>query len=465
MAQIVCPYCLTPQTGRKISQCQNADCKVGIIPEEYVESVRRTPPIWLTMYGTTQHGKTATVDSMALWIETIGKIIEEASCDYLDDYTQEQVRLMRINDKEGLIRLESTQKGRRPLLIKVNNIIADREQTLIIYDLPGELADDVADAVEYAAAIRYAQTVWFIVSLDDLRADGEGRTLSTLFMNYQKTMKRLNAPVVGRSMLVIYTKADRLTRLLPPKVNSYIAEDPYSYLKSAPARDLRREYPFTMDSYMDNLAEISESLREYTIDVVSGGSDFVGRVKKADIRPLTYTITSALPMADASESAMGEIYRVRVLDPLLWTLHNGGEPVAKADSTLIIESGTQSADVFDTEVDQAVIDALRRLGIAVNIYFTGYSRPVTLKGSDEMKPVARRLNTIGPILDRLSDGERVILITKTEPYDLRDYEFSGWNKRLILIALDGTVADYWDRRIVWDDDLDLTDALTEYLQS
>ena len=79
MAQIMCPYCLTPQSFTRSNRCQNPDCRVQEVPQEYIDNVRRMPPIWLTTFGTSQHGKTTYIDALAIWIESLGKITEDAS--------------------------------------------------------------------------------------------------------------------------------------------------------------------------------------------------------------------------------------------------------------------------------------------------------------------------------------------------------------------------------------------------
>lgn len=469
MAQIVCPYCLHPQSGVRIQTCQNPNCPVHDIPAEYVESARRKPPIWLTMFGASRHGKTSIVSSLNLWLEMISKLIADADCEYLDDYTVEQMRRMRISDKEGEVALASTQKGMRPLLIRVRNLIPNHEQTLVIYDLPGEVLDDAQQTAEYAAAIRYTQTVWFVVSLEDLAKDKEGNTIPSLFATYISAMKRLNAPVEGRNMLVVFTKGDLLLEPkyeLPDEVAEYLSGDPYKSLRTERSGSLK---PFDLDSYTNKLIKTSDELRDYTFEIVDGGSQFITRTRANKIKSLAFCITASMPGADKNDIAPTKIERFRVLDPLLWTLHYGGGSISTASAVLIIESGSPAEPLFNAELPVQVADSLLRRSIGVAPYYSGSAKPISAKnGIDELKPSIRRLNVIGQILENLDkqspeSTNLAVFLTATEPHDLRDFMYSSWADRLIVITLDSSIAEYWEKRIVIDDDTDLDEWLNNYL--
>src|SRR5207253_1397931 len=80
----------------------------------------------------------------------------------------------------------------------------------------------------YLAALKLVSTTWFLISLRDLENDEKGRAITDLFNVYRSGMRKLQADLKGRTLIVIYTKADQVA--FTPEIEEYLASDPYQGL-------------------------------------------------------------------------------------------------------------------------------------------------------------------------------------------------------------------------------------------
>lgn len=464
MAQIMCPYCLTPQAFARSNKCQNPECRVQEVPQEYIDNARRMPPIWLTTFGTSQHGKTTYIDALAIWIENLGKITENISHEYLDSHTIEQIRTMRQRDRSARPEPESTSAVGQPLLISVDSLIPNQTHTIIVHDLPGELSDDMIRLSDLATAIKHSQTVFFIVSLWDLLRDRQ-RQLSDLFTIYQQAMRRLGASFEGKNILVVFTKADLLAKFseadpiqLTDSILDYLTNDQYRLLRTSRSRDLT---PLDFDDYVKKMGTISKELQEFTRDSIESGASFIAKIKKSNCR-LEFCITSAQGDEVSAEGRLGVVNRFRVLDPFFWAINLNKQESGKREGILVIDGG---GTVHTQDIPLQFHHALTRRGVGTETYYLGEFKSILSIGQSptNLKQPRRFLSLIGPILDKLPEGTIGIALLEKEPRDLIDYLYTSWSQNLLIVALHSDVATYWPNHVLWEDDSDPFDIISDFV--
>lgn len=437
MALITCPYCLTQREFRS-ARCENPECGRDL-PKQYFDGASKQEPIWLVSFGPPQVGKTRFISSMSLAAENLSKVARGAFMNYLDDDTRKAIAKMRVQDREGQANPGSTQWHDRPvpLLLMISNFPPKRSNVVVIYDLPGELVDVASSKPEYARAVQKAQTVWFMVSLDDLEQDPSGRSMVDLFIVYQQMMDALNVPIEGRTILVTYTKADRMLRheddlRLPDQVFDYLADDPYDQIKEKRGADLPA---FDEDAYFADMQRIDQVLREYTADIVPGGGSFIS-MAEANGAQVFFTMNSALGGDPNPQGQAGhEIRRIRVLDALIWAMKLSGTRASALEATLILPA-TENNQVYGSNLPLQFFEALKRNGASVTSYYMGEMEPAFNAGAAPVNPhPASRVPLIGPILDKLSTQRpTIVLLDDAVPYDLNDFVDTSWNDYLLVVT-------------------------------
>jgi hypothetical protein len=492
----MCPYCLDPQAFTTSNKCE----KCGrLVSQEYIRNAQGNPPIWLVTFGTTQHGKTTFINSMTSSVENLGKIIPGTYHKYLDDHTRDKIRDIHRFADRGDIKREMTNLGEEPLLIHLSRHVTGRPNTLVIYDLAGELSENPEKAREYAAAIKYTQVVWFIVSLYDLMTDVEGRRISDLIDFYEASLEKHGASIQGRDVLVIYTKADLDIPDLrfPQDVLNYLRQDPYLNLaKLSPG-----EKTLNINQYIeDEIDTISKKLRQFTIEEVPEGLAFINRIEDSGAK-ISFAIVSALGAPANQQGQVGTINRYRVIDPLLWALKRGSGRESHRSVALLLDASSSGGYFFAQNLPQRFHDALTTRGLSVTTYYLGRVKPAyqvgkrpsnliahddfrtNLEENDEtgdeagsepsaissLSPTAHAprdyMRLVGPILDSLPESTLAIAILGSDATDLNDFLDTTWIHRLLVVTQSRDVAVEWPSKALLDEYGDAVEALQEFLLS
>lgn len=466
MARIICPYCLNSQTFTRNNICEHCNQEV---PPKYINSAKKRVPVWLVTVGNKQHGKTTYVDSMAVTVENLGKIAEGTYYSYLDTYTFDQIRQMRQEVQKGILP-ESTQslETPQPLLINIHNFLGHEVNTLAIFDLAGEIFDNRSEIGRYATAIRHAQTIWFLVSLDDLIKDQEGRSISDLFEVYLAGMEQLGASIRGRNVLIVYTKADKLAQILPDEIRNYLRHDPYCNLKQMKRQEaaahLLDDY-----AYEQEMRRVSDALEDFTYNDVEGGIALINMIKSSGMN-LSFAITSSLGQ-DAAGRQMGtEIQRYRVLDPLIWALTLDRGSKHETEVAILMDAGDGCETIYQNDLPAQVYDELLMRGADATSYYMGQSQPAYQLGQRPTEGFPRRsgIRLIGPILDQLPKQVFAIALTTGPIMDLYDFFGTTWYDRLLVVNLSSEMT-HWPHIMPFEvgqhDPQDLVNTLFQLINS
>lgn len=447
--ELLCPRCYQP-----LPRCQG---KHAPLPLGYAEKCRAAPPLWLTLAGFNQHGKTVYLSALTLMLEELGTAVPGFALDSLgDSHTFDAVREMRRKAALGETSDATKVRTPVPLFLRIptgplGTGGRDTARTFVLYDAAGESFSNVDTLREEVPSVVYSDVLWFLVSLEDLKSSGEYLTLSDLFQTYRSAMERAGQKLAYRRIVVVLTKADRIEHLIAKEfgnaVNDYLAEDPFSELTLGTSTS---PGGFTLQDYLAKAAPISDQLREFVCRRVPGGRNFVQLAEshQVDVR---FCITSAIghqPDQDTGRFVEKAI-RYRVLDPLFWTLAaESRRPEIVPDFRLVLDASRDSSDVFVDDRPGAIWDALSRHANTTT-HFLGQSRPAAMIGQRPKceLPWRRGPRLIGPILDSLRENESVIVVTSGKIGDLAEFRNSSWRNRILLAVTREQLQDLWPN--VW----------------
>jgi hypothetical protein len=448
---IMCPYCLTMQEPQQTNLCNNPKCGRKL-PPKYVESARSSNLTCLGTFGLKSHGKTALLSSLMQSAQAVHKIVPGSYVRPLDDDTQKILNEWSMRYKKGDVQLPSTPPSERPQpLLVMNNKFATRQpNVLVAYDLAGEVLERAGNQPEYVRALNKVNTIWCVVSLDDLiNYNDAGYSLDGLFNVYLDAMAELHISIKGKNILVVYTKADVLVGVrqglqpLPFEVEEYLATDPYDQLREKRGAEMPA---FDEDAYFSKMNEISDILLEYTTDYVDGGGAFVSMVRDAGAQ-VYFTLNSAYGSAlDTNNSTLGMgVHAIRVLDALIWAIKLDKPTVAEQEVAMIVPSTIEASGLASQETIARFYDELSAHGGYVATWYPGKIDPAFPMGtSPSGVQTSNNLSLIGPILDGLKPGTAVILLVNdTLPMDLVDIYASQWMDRLLLVVARRALVATW----------------------
>jgi hypothetical protein len=444
---IDCPYCLTPQSFARGERCENESCGRAV-PALYVQGARVKDAIFIVTFGVTKHGKSTLLGSLSFLIERLGLIAPGCYYNYLDDHTTKRLAAIQRGQQIGDPNLGATpiNDTPEPLLISVKNFPTKNDtQIFVIFDLAGEVVEKVTGRISdssqnaplYARAIAKARTIWFVVSLFDMQKEARetGRSINNLFMTYQQVMMYFNASLRDRTVLTLFTKADKLSQVdddnlldVPDSVRDYLDDDSNLDIGN---RGAARPPKLDFEAYTVGLRQISDELRYFTETQVSGGSAFVAMVEDSGAQ-IYFSIDSAQGSGEIGQ----EIRRVRVLDALIWSiiLNDGGEDPS---GSLLILPTRDAESVYEMGLHNILLERLRARNHYPQSYFSGEMRPAFNESSLPASPQlpTGRLPLIGSILDRQpTGGIAVVLVGESLPLDIDDFVHTPLEDRLLLIG-------------------------------
>ena len=448
---IMCPYCLTMQEPLQTNLCNNPKCGQKL-PPKYVENARSGNLTCLGTFGLPSHGKTALLSSLMQSAQAVHKIVTGSYVRPLDDDTQKKLIEWSARYRTGQVKPQSTppEDRPRPLLVMNNKFCTKHSPVLVAYDLAGEALKRALSQPEYVRALHKVNTIWCVVSLDDLvNKNDEGYSLDSLFSIYLDAMADLHIPIKGKNILVVYTKADLLLgaqpglQPLPFEVEEYLATDPYDQLREKRGSELPA---FDEDAYFAKMSEISDLLLEYTTDFVDGGGAFVSMVRDAGAQ-VYFTLNSAYGSSlDANNSTLGTaVHTIRVLDALIWAIKLNSPVEAGQEVALIVPSTIESTGLASQGTISRFYDELSTHGGFIATYYPGRVEPAFPLGISPLTvQSSSNLALIGPILDRLKAGTAVVLLVNDAlPMDFIDLFASQWMDKLLLVVARRELVTTW----------------------
>lgn len=445
MPEPKCPFCLGTLGATAEEPCPT--CRKAVTPE-YYEISRRAAPVVGALVGFPQHGKTTFQTALTLTMDGLGRALEGAYLEYLDASTQEAVRRMWVQSARGH-QPDATHELAPPLLLGFHQLPQLTDRAVVLYDTPGELFTRREDIAAALPPLRDVQTVWFLVSLTDLRQDREGNSLQALLQTYMAAMSRFSTAAQRRTVLVVYTKCD-IVADLPADVRHYLADDPFQTvtLHDTP---LTPDPLFDIRAYVAEMEKISNSLREYTKRIPTGLTLInMARDRGLDLQFCAVSALGESPNYQHNER-VHESVRFRVQDPLLWTLALAefgatSQPRAERRHCLILDPSREGGPVYEEQLGTKLWECANRLG-NVGAFHLGYSRPIARTGRPVSLGPAREnvARLIGQILEQEPSHSRALVLTNGPILDLEDYIGSTWRERLMVVSTNPSYQPRWHR--------------------
>jgi hypothetical protein len=437
VARILSPYSLKPQDFSKPPfVCEQTKLPV---PKKFIDDYKTVPPLWLMTVGFPRHGKTVYLSALTLMLENIGTIWDGCAHGYLDDYTNDAVREMRTQAINGGLPKPTQEGVSRPLLVRLDDIPTAGSYCAVMFDAAGEAFVDSHRISEFLNILKQVKTLWFFVSLKDLEVDPT-RTISDLFRVYSDGLQNLGVSLVGRTLIVVYTKADLWE--FPPEIDSYLYSDPFRNLM---VDDTYESLPrdFDIDTYVGQMETISGKLTAYT-KKLRGGAPFITQALKQGIT-LKFCATSALghnPDGGGNRTMVEKAPRFRVLDPFIWAvwLYGGSGPVK--NYALVLDHNPNQQALFTQNLPREIWETLAEQG-DVATYSVGGVNPISNRDQyPPMQPATHSVcNLVGPLLDELTPSDtRVVLVTGRPIQDLNDFKATPWRDSLMVV----TILDHFD---------------------
>lgn len=443
MARVICPFCLKPHDFDASLDCPTTEYRV---PVDYVSEYRSAPPLWLVTVGFSGHGKTTYLAALTLMLENMDRVWERMFSSQMDNHTMQRVREIRLEAMQGDLQAPTDVDTPRPLLFNVQNLPGGSSRSLVMYDVAGQIFEDLDEVHKYVAALKQVTTTWFLISPRDLRAADNDKTIPELFTAYRSGMRNLRIDLNQRNLIVIYTKADIAD--FPRDIQDYLINDP---LRSLTQQDGSYEQiDFALDEYVWEMRQMSERLKIYTKEKVQGGRAFISMVESSGMN-LVFCTTSAL--GDSPDPTQGIMLenapRYRVLDPFLWAT-TLDKPVKPRSIGLILDAAEESYAVYDDDLVRRVTESLAIHG-DLTTYHLGSSVPIGLPGQPppDQPPYSAYPRLLGPILEQAAPDTQFLLLTNGRILDLEDFRRTAWQDRVLVVAMPGAEPRGWPHQIVY----------------
>lgn len=450
MARVICPFCLKTHDFEASLACPE---KPYTVPNSYVRDYDKVRPLWLITVGFPRHGKTTYLAALTLMLENMDVVWPTVYYRSLDQDTTEEIRKIRRDAMAGTLADPTAHPAEygnlppRPLLFNVHNLPDAGSRCLVMYDVAGQVYNDQEKVKDYVAALKQVSTTWFLVALNDLEDKKNDKTIVELFNAYLSGMEDFHIDLKGRNLIVVYTKADVIP--FPAGIQEYIGADPFQWLtlRDAEAPQLPQ---FSLQTYVAQMKEISDQLRDYTRRRVKGGGAFINMVAEKGMN-LVFCATSALGQSpDYSSGKLQEdASRYRVLDPFLWAVALD-MPTATRTIGLLLDASPTSQPVYAGTLIATMSEILDNHG-EVTTYYLGQQMAASIPGQPPpaSAPVIARARLIGPLLQTLSPLARLLVIVTGPILDLEDFYDSPWRNRLVLVTMDEANLSAWPHHFVY----------------
>jgi hypothetical protein len=438
---IPCLSCMEPLPQEAVSVCP---CCKFQLPARYLEVCAEKPPLWVVMVGFSNHGKTTLLNGMMLTLENLGRKLPGVYHSFLDQKTHEGLRQIRLEASGGTLPEASDREDR--LLLSVHRFPDYGDRFLSIHDVRGELFNRLDQASQALPMLRAAQTIWMVVSLHDLHHFPEGNTLPGLLDSLHNALLSLGcAPTreAPRSLVVIFTKAECWD--FGNEALDYLQSDPFLGL-SDPRQPIGFDPSFSFAQYMTELQQMSGRLQD-VLRTFPGGAPFLNKAQDMHYQVQCCVCTALGESPQVDNRVARQQDPRRVLDPLILTLARHRPPpplkVHKPRVVLALDATADPGPLYARKLHQDVRQDLEGRGEPVT-YYLGQARPVAHAGQKPPEGPARtpRVRLVGPILEQLRNGDRMIVFSHGPVSDLMDFA-PTWRDRLLLVRLDPNPEDRW----------------------
>ncbi|HVB24380.1 MAG TPA: hypothetical protein VNG51_20750 [Ktedonobacteraceae bacterium] len=320
LSDIVCPRCLEPLKNWKNApqpfHCQNCRC---IIPLSYLREVKKTPPIFVQLFGLTGVGKTMFLDMLRLQLYDMANLWSRAFASPITQLDMDHREILLTERRHGTLASSTASRSRdqnEVYIMQLKNMDRWNSHFLVLMDFSGEQFNTLEIAAEDIPFLCRIPVTIMLLSMPDMNR--QDKTVESLMDSYITTLKNngVNFSRTQRHLIIVFNKAD-LIRNLPPEINDYLQRDQiYTLLKKNKPVDMSGEH---LSAYLAEMAYISDKLANWVWNSVPGGRGMLHRLQENNISA-RFTIMSATGHELTNNGTGFEPVPRRVLDPFFWLM-------------------------------------------------------------------------------------------------------------------------------------------------
>jgi hypothetical protein len=461
--EILCPKCAVSvsPTGAETTPCPV--CRFEI-PRQYARDYQFAPPSWVIAIGYPDHGKSSLIRGLMMMLRSGGVTLRYGmNITPCGNATLQKIKEM--TDRDARHEPEPKTKGHDVYLLSAQGLGGSAPRTLVLHDVQGQLFEQLGGP-QALAVLRHVRTVWMIVSPKDLERDQQGQgnqRMDELFHTYTEALEGLGVSPAGRTVVVVYTKADEYDDF-PRDAERYRRDCQFRVAAEADVRSVVPAPDFSFSSYLDELTPISHALQDWT-KTLPGGPAFLMNARREDRKVhLRFCLTSATGRSiNPQTNRFDRLSRFRIFDPLFLTLAEDRPAAAPVGPrvALVLDASADGSPAFAEGLPERLAAVLQRSGQVVT-YYLGSTAPVAEQGAPRDRPVVVLPRLIGPILERESPGTRFLIASAGQVIDLYDFYTSEWRSRIAFLGVGGYREAVWPRAVQAPDGARIEDVLSPY---
>lgn len=323
--KVVCPRCLE-RIGVKEDQAKLCDnCGWGI-PLQYIRSFDEAPPIFIQVFGWTNHGKTLFLDTLRLVLMDMHAVWDNFRYQSFTQMDMEKERELQAERRRGILAAGTQRRERDQNEVYIMNLRGMERwgsRMLVVMDHPGEYFENFSVPVKEIPFLINTPTTIMLISLPDIVDDSKnsaGERIDQLFQIYLAALENegVNWKKERRKLIVVLTKAD-ITAGMPQNMRNYLMED--NIWRSIESNTRMNPLDsIAVAEYLERMERVSNDIRHWIRSDrknVPGGANFINLIDDYNI-DARFTIMSAT--GGEVEQGGINISPRRVLDPFFWAL-------------------------------------------------------------------------------------------------------------------------------------------------
>lgn len=319
-----CPYCLLEIHDRKPpAQCPR--CKQPL-PVLYTDEYQNRPPFFVQVFGWSRVGKTVFLSALTLILRKMGKVWSGYSFSPATEIASRKLEEINKYLANGVMPA-LTQPGMKDVYIMIlQNMERWGSRALVTRDCAGEVFDNFQVPVEQVPYLLRAPTTMMLVSLPDMRARQDGKSVDMLVTSYINTLRANNVDFrrEHRKLVVVLTKGDLLDNL-PANLHNYLTSDPIWATINSPGAAFRLDGSETA-KYLEKMARVSDAARDWLMDGDASWINFVNLARNHNIDLRFSIISSTGGPVGPNNTLPTALAPHRVLDPYFWALEFQSQP-------------------------------------------------------------------------------------------------------------------------------------------
>ncbi len=380
-------------------------------------------PLVILPCGYPGHGKTTFLASLCFLVDRLPRRLPGFTIQPADTHTRkylpwfiEKFRNRSLEDATSVAEIP-------PFVCAMNNlpssggIQAGQNRLVAFFDVAGEAiraGSSHADLLH--EPLLHCHVPWLVFNLGSKTATE--RTTS-LLDSYVHLMTSKGLSLQGKRIVLVYSCTDLLVDKLPTEVADYLYQENDFDLNSIDSGTAR---PFNLTEYMKKAEQISNCLKEFTVQNIHDGPALISLANSYGI-DLRFCATSATGHLAINGEMFEDPIPRRVIDPLLWSLFEQPEAPVNAETINVMIQIDCCKDLLNRNMMAPLLQELNKSN-PLEVYYLGRTRPERLSGAGNTQlqpPTESYPSLLMPLLENVaSHGRKTIVITKSAITDSDD---------------------------------------------